>query len=75
MNTLEVCEHNSIRRSCEICEKKEEIGQLRTELKNFLAAFDEYFCRGWILREDSLDAKQAMFSAANQARKLLGDGT
>ncbi len=59
-------------------EKREEITRLRvhrTNLKNFLAAFDECIAYQPRSRDESTDLKQAMFSAAIQARDALeGEG-
>lgn len=46
----------------------QERDKLRLELTNFLRAFDTYFGVHNLAHED---AKQAMFSAANQAREAL----
>lgn len=49
------------------------VEKLDNEMKNFLACFDEYYeLRGKLVSpQKAEDAKQAMFSAAIQARKVL----
>ena len=78
------CEHGSLQRSCEICFLNTEIDALKAEnakllreLKNFLSAFDGYFELRAAYPAGAYkisDAKEALFSAAIQARAALAAG-
>lgn len=67
------CVHGQLARSCNICELEARVSQLKTELKNFLGAFDTYFEACGRPNSNLHDAKEAMFSAANTAREVLID--